>query len=295
MARILSHGRNFVLGALFTGLSVMAQEATDWNSRLKDGIAAISSGHYEQSVQILTALAEKSRSLPGADVRRGEVAFALASAYQYQGRLAVAEPLFLEARTNLEAAGPEARHTLGMTLHGLAQLRMAAGREDEAEGLLRSAARMCGESSGEEDACVIAARTHLGELYVHQGRSLEAEPILLAAVAILRKTSTARDDLLAEALRSLAGVYRIEGGYALAKPLLEESLDLSRRLGDCHPLVADRLVDLAGLYRLDHDAARGEPLLKKAVRIYELSNDPHLADALYEQGLGAIEEANWVA
>jgi len=293
MARILSHGRNFVLGALFTGLSVMAQEATGWNSRLKDGIAAISSGHYEQAVQILTALSEESESFPSADLRRAKVAFSLASAYQYQGRLAVAEPLYLEAKTILEAAGPEARHTLGMTLHGLAQLRMDAGRWNEAEELLRAAAQKCGETGGEKDRCAIAARTHLGELYVLEDRSLEAEPILVGAVTILRESSPARDDLLADALRSLANAYRLERRYALAKPLLQESLDLSSRLGECHPLVADRLVDLAALYRLEHDVARGEPLLKKAVRTYEMSHDPHLADALHELGLPALDEGKY--
>src|SRR5258708_4753333 len=145
MARSLSHGRNFILGVLCTGLSVMAQGTTSWSSRLKDGVAAIGSGHYEQAVEILTALAEESKSFAPTDVRRAKVAFSLASAYQYQGRPAVAEPLYLEARTILEAAGPEARHTLGMTLHGLAQLRMGAGKLDEAEKLLRSAAQMCGE------------------------------------------------------------------------------------------------------------------------------------------------------
>jgi tetratricopeptide (TPR) repeat protein len=292
MARTLSRGRNFVLGVLCTGLSVMAQGTTSWSSHLKDGIAAISSGRYEQAVEILTALAEESKSFPPMDVRRAKVAFSLASAYQYQGRPAVAEPLYLEARTILEAAGPEARHTLGMTLHGLAQLRLGARRWNEAEELLRSAARICGED-GERDPCAIAARMHLGELYVLEDRSLEAEPILAHEVAIVRETSPARDDLLADALRSLANVYRLQGRYALANPLLTESLDLSSRLGECHPLVGDRLVDLAGLYRLEHDAARGEPLLKKALRIYEMSNDPHLADALNELGLAAIDEGKY--
>lgn len=293
MARSLSHGRNFVLGALFTVLPVMAQGTTSWNSRLKDGIAAISSGHYEQAVQILTALSQESESFPAMDVRRAEAAFSLASAYQYQGRLAAAETSYLEARTILEAAGPEARHMLGMTLHGLAQLRMGAGKWNEAEELLHSAAQMCGETGGEKDRCAIAAGMHLGELYVLEDRSLEAEPILLHAVAILREASPAKDDLLADALGSLADVYRLQGRYALANPLLRESLDLSSRLGECHPLVADRLVDLAGLYRLEHDAARGEPLLKKAVRIYEMSDDPHLADALNELGFVAIEEGKY--
>jgi tetratricopeptide (TPR) repeat protein len=293
MARTLSHGRNFILGVLCTGLSVMAQGTTSWSSHLKDGIAAIGSGHYEQAVEILTALAEESKSFPAADLRRAKVAFSLASAYQYQGRLAAAEPLYLEARTLLEAAGPEAGHTLGMTLHGLAQLRMGARGWNEAEELLRSAARICGEADGEMDPCAIAARMHLGELYVLADRSLEAEPILAQAVAIFREISPARDDLLADALRNLADAYRLEGRYALAGPLFKESLELSTRLGECHPLVADRLVDLAGLYRLEHDTARGEPLLKKAVRIYEMNHDPHLADALNELGLAAIDEGKY--
>jgi tetratricopeptide (TPR) repeat protein len=281
------------LGALFTGLSVMAQGTTSWNSRLKDGIAAISSGHYEQAVQILTALSEEAESFPATDVRRAKVAFSLASVYQYQGRLPAAERLYVAARTILEAAGPEVRHSLGMTLHGLAQLRMGAGKWDEAEKLLRSASQMCGETGGERDRCAIAARTHLGELYVLEDRSIEAETILLDTVAILRETSPAMDDLLADALRSLANVYRLQGRYPLANPLLTESLDLGSLLGECHPLVADRLVDLAGLYRLEHDAARGEPLLKRAVRIYEMSDDPHLADALNELGLAALEEGKY--
>src|ERR1700730_17748820 len=166
MARIVSHGRSFVLAALFTGLSVMAQGPTSWSIRLRDGVSAISSGHYDQAVQILTALGQESKSFAKADLRRAQVAFSLASAYQYQGQLALAEPLYLEAKTILEGAEPQARHTLGMALHGLAQLRMGAGRWHEAEELLQSAAQMCGEADGERDPCTIAASAHLGELYV---------------------------------------------------------------------------------------------------------------------------------
>jgi len=293
MARIRSHGRSFVLGALFTALPVMAQDTTSWNSRLKDGIAAINSGHYEQAVQILTAVAEESKSFPGGDVRRADVALSLASAYQYQGRLAAAEPLYLEAKTTLEAAGPAARHTLGITLHGLAQLRIGESKWNDAEELLRSAIQICGETGGEKDPCSLASRTHLGELYLLQYRSSEAESMLTSAVTVLRQSSLVKNDLLADALRLLADVYRLQGRYALAEPLLKESLNLSSQLGECHPLVADRMVNLAGLYRLERDAARAEPLLRKAVRIYEMSSDPHLADAINELGLIAIEDGKY--
>lgn len=293
MARNCGQGRSLVLGVLLTTLVVMAQETTGWNSRLKDGITAISSGHYQQAVQILSALKEESRSLPAGDLRLTDVGLALATAYQYQGRFDLAEPLYLEAKSALEAAGPAARHRLGMTQNGLAQLRVSAARWSEAEDLLHAASENCRAAAGEDDRCAIAAIEHLGELFVLENRSPEAVRILVPAVDRLRGLSPPQNDLLADALHNLAAAYRQQGQYPAAEPLFKESLNLSSQWGELHPIYADRLVDLGGLYRLEKNAARGEPLLNKAARIYEVNNDPHLADALHELGLIALEEGKY--
>lgn len=293
MARNCGQGRSLVLSVLLTALAVMAQETTGWNSRLKDGIAAIGSGHYEQAVQILNALKEQSRSLPLGDVRQADVGLALATAYQYQGHFDLAEPLFSSVISAFEAVGPRARHSLGMAQHGLAEIQVATGRFGEAEDLLRLAAENCRAVGGENDRCSIAATEHLGEAYVLEDRGTEAAPILLPVVDRLRGTSPPQNDLLVDALHNLAAAYRQQGRYDIAEPLLKESLSLSSQFGELHPIFADRLVDLGGLYRLEHNSARGEPLLAKAAHIYEINNDPHLADALSQLGLIALEEGKY--
>jgi len=294
MARILSRGRSFLLGALVTALTVTAQETPSWNGRLKDGIGAISAGQYEVAVQILTPLLEASKAFPAGDLRRANCALSLATAYQQQGRLELAEPMYQLARSILEqAAGPQARRSLGIALHGLGELRSVMGQWNEAEQLLGSAQAACREAGGENEPCALASMVHLGQLYALENRNQDAETTLTQAIEVLRRAAFPPADLLADALRTLGGVYRQQGRYTQTEPLFREALELSRRLGETHPLVADRLVDLGGLYTLEHDTARGEPLLAKAVRIYETNQDPHLADALSELGSVALEEGNY--
>lgn len=293
MARIWSQGRSLVLGVLLTGLAVAAQETTGWDSRLKDGVAAVGSGQYQQAVQILTVLLSESRSFAGSDPRRTDVALALATAYRYQGRADLAETLYIEAKTWLQAAGPEFRHTLGIAQHGLAEVYVSTGRWNEAENLLSAAADNCQSAAGEKSACAMAAMVHLGELYVLESHNSEAVSMLGPLVERLRNLTPPRIDLLADALHALASAYSQQGRYESAEPLLREALNLSKHLGESHPVFADRLVDLGGLYRLEGNTARGEPLLKKAVSIYEANNDPHLADAVHQLGLIALEEGKY--
>jgi tetratricopeptide (TPR) repeat protein len=98
---------------------------------------------------------------------------------------------------------------------------------------------------------------------------------------------------MAAADRTLASIYLAAGQYAVAQPLLEESLTLTRKMGEAHPAFADSLADLARLFRLEHNAARAAPLSKKAAQIYEASGDPSLAGVLNEQGLLAVDDQKY--
>lgn len=283
-----------VFAALFCFLTPLfaTTDRLSWDINYNRGLAAFESGRYAEAVPALTAALDQARSFTPGDARLVKSAYTLALTYYVQGQPTLAEPLFLEAKSTVEAMGSGGRPLLGYVLEGLGELRLEQARWRESELFFNQAIAACSETHGATHACTLTAQRHLGELFSMQGRMAEAENLFGQLIGTLRQVPKS-PELLAGALDSLASVYIGESRLELAEPLLRESQAVSAQNGITGPVLADSLVDLGRLYRLEGNSARAEPLLNKALGIYQGTSDPHQAGALQELGLIAIGEGKF--
>ena len=279
-------GRSVVFAPLFATLCLPAQDNSTWEENFVRGSEAIRAGRYPEARRILLAALVQARSFGADDVRRAQSNAVLATVYQLQGELKLADPLYLEARAILEANGDAGRSSLAYVLDSLGQLRLEQGRWVEAEQLLKQSRLLYEQTDGPNSLTSMSAVRHLGELYACLGRHAEAEALLKQTVVFLRKSE--KPGVLAATLVSLGHLYMIEGHPALAESALKEAMDLDLKLRDGNPSLADAMVNLAALYRVEGQTARAEPLLRKAAKIYTDAGDPHLAGVLSETGLIAL-------
>ncbi len=293
MAHRLSRLRSLATWFCLAAPLFAAQESASWESNYNQALAAMDAGQYAQAVAALTVSLTEARKLPQPDERQVKSAHTLALAYQLQGNLAEAEPLFLEAKRSVEALGSQGSVLLGYVLDGLGELRLDQGRAAEAEPLLRKALESCRAALGARHFCTLTATRHLGVLLTTRGATGEAEALFQNLVGVLRQDTTLPRDFLAGCLANLATAYMREGRYETAEPLLKESLELGNQAGSATPALADTLLDLGELYRLENNPARAEPLINKALHIYEAANDPQQASALSQLGQVALDEGKF--
>ena len=283
------------LGQIFAGVFCLimpllaAPDRPSWDLNYKQGIAAFDAGHYGEAEIALGAALAQARSFSSPDVRFVKSAYTLGLTYYVQGKPALAEPLYLEAKTAAEALEASGRPLLGYVLLALGELRMEQAQWKESEQLLERAKSVCSETRGPTHSCTLTAQRRLGELMAMQGRTAESQHIFEELIGTLRQSSGS-PELLAGALTNLAAVYIAQTRPELAEPLLRESLDIASQNGISGPSLADSMVDLGQLYRLKGDSTRAEPLLRKALGVYEAANDPHQANALNELGMIAVDE-----
>ena len=286
MTHLWTLRRSVVFASLFATYLLHAQENSTWEENFVRGSEAIRAGRYPEARRILLTALEQASSFDANDFRRAQTDAVLATVYQLQGELKLADALFLEARPILEASGDEGKSSLAFVLDALGQIRMEEGRWAEAEQLLKQSRLLYEQLDGGKNFTRMIAVRHLGELYACTGRHAEAEALLKQSVAALRKSEM--PGVLAAALVSLGHLYLLEGRHGLAESALKEALDLKIKFRDDGPSLADAMVNLAVLYRVMGQSERAEPLLRKAGKIYTDAGDPHLAGVLSEAGLIAL-------
>lgn len=293
MTRFLSPGRSLVFGFLLTEMVLVARQPLNWDARLSDGIAAVKAGHAAEAIQLLLPLSEEAKALPPEDVRCVESALALAAAYQYQGQLDQAEPLYLEAIQWLEARTEKSGPMLALAFDNLGRLRLEQGRWREAEEFLGKARDFYTRTRSAGDPGIANVNRLLGETYLSQGRVAEAVALLEHAVDTLRQAPDAASQTVAAGLRSLATAYTVQGRYPEAEELLQESIQLNREDSRTQLELADSMLALGHVCLLLHDTARAMPLLEKAARIFEDHADSHLPSALSELGAAALQDRKY--
>jgi tetratricopeptide (TPR) repeat protein len=293
MTHAWSLSRRCVLIVFFATFFLAAQDGTNWEAHIQEGVRSFEAGRYAQAIESLTAALQDAQAFPALDLRRSDAAHLLGMSYQFRGDFDRAETFYLQAKAIRESKGEAGREVLGITLDGMAQLRFEQERWKDAEELARQASALCSETRGEYDSCTLTANRHLGEIYSVEGRLVEGENILQQVIQAARRDPALGPQLLPVALRDQALVFIAKGQYREAEPLLKEALDLSTKLGEDRPETADTLVALARLYRIEGNAARAEPLLHQAAAIYNKNNDSCLAHALQELAMIAIADGKY--
>jgi CHAT domain-containing protein/tetratricopeptide (TPR) repeat protein len=226
----------------------------------------------------------------------------IALTYEWQGRYADAESMYLRAvAMNEKIQGPWGQ-LLATSLNELASLFTTQGRYAEAEPLLRRTLQIRERGFGVEHETVAYALHDLAMLYILEGRYAEAEAPLIRALAINpdvgwgnitlaslylkqgrraeadaqiqraiasnEKYLTQDSDSAATALSVLGDFFRDQSRYAEAEPLYKRSLVLREKFLDPdHPRVGQSLNDLAVAYSALGRRAEAEPMYMRSLKI----------------------------
>ena len=136
----------------------------------------------------------------------------LGSLFQYQGRLAEAEPLLERSLAIYEKAFGVDK--VGLSLNNLATLYMAQGRDTKAELLLKRSIALYEKARSDDPEGLM----NLAQLYSNHRRYAEAAPLLKRALAMQEKVFGTDHPVVAGTFVRLASLYRSQGqpGPALA-------------------------------------------------------------------------------
>ncbi|MHC4681922.1 MAG: tetratricopeptide repeat protein, partial [Planctomycetota bacterium] len=172
--------------------------------------------------------------------------FDLAEVYRALGKDRKAEQLYVDGMSRrLEDTGmPDLRF-----LCGLAQLRMAQGKYDDANDLLVEASSAGRENLGDDHPYTLTFINSLAVLRTKQKLYEEAERLFQEALEGRKlKLGDDHPDTL-ESKNDLAVLYKEQGRYEEAEPLLLEALEGRRlKLGDAHPHTLESRNNLIDLY-----------------------------------------------
>ena len=190
----------------------------------------------------------------------------LARLLRDQGRLADAEPLYLEALdARRKALGDRHPDTL-TSINGLALLLRAQGRLGEAEPLYLEALVARRETLGDRHAMTLTSINNLALLLSDLGRLGDAEPLYLEALAARRETLGDRHPKTLVSINNLALLLSDLRRWEEAEPLYIETLTARREtLGDRHPKTLTTINNLANLLRDQGRPADAEPLYLEAL------------------------------
>ena len=229
------------------------KDQPDVQARLRTTMGAVYTnlGVYDVAVDLLKDALETERRVLGADDPDTLIAMnRLADAFWFQGKLADAEPLYLELVDRRQRIlGPDHQATLRAN-YDLASLYSEQGRVKEAEELkvktLDAQRRVLGESHRD----TLDSMANLSVTYFRQGRYKEALPLAEAATAgSLRLLGPDHPDTLVSQ-RLVADIYTRFDRDAEAEALFLKTLAAERRvLGDNHQWPAMTLAALGRLYQ----------------------------------------------
>jgi CHAT domain-containing protein/tetratricopeptide (TPR) repeat protein len=208
---------------------------------------------------------------------------------QAQGRLAAAEPLYMEALAMRQRLYPAEKYPAGhpdlaQSLNNLALLQKAQGRLSTAEPLYREALAMYrrlypAEKYPAGHLDLARSLNNLALLLQAQGRLSAAEPLCREAQAMcqrlypVEKYPAGHPDL-AQSVNSLAYLLHEQGRLSAAGPLYREALAMRQRLYPAekypagHPDLARSLNNLASLLQGQGRLSAAEPLCRDTLAMY---------------------------
>lgn len=183
---------------------------------------------YQQCVLTIQSRCSEQHPLVAASLNN------LASFYQFQGKYAEAEPLFIQALAINQQA--DNHLNLAISLNNLAGLYKAQGKYTEAEALYVQALAIKQEALGEPHPSLATSLNNLASVYYAQERYDEAEAIYQKVLELKKCLLGKRHPSLATAWNNLASVYHAQKRYKEAEALYSRAVDLSSQvLGATHP------------------------------------------------------------
>ncbi len=219
----------------------------------------------------------------------------LASLYESQGKIALAEPLYLKVlEIRRRMLGEQNPQTLN-TANGLANLYTDKGNYAQAEALQRKTLDVQRRVLGEEHPDTLLTMNDLALTYMNQRKFTQAEPLWTKVVEGLRRVHGEQHPDTLDALGNQAVNFWGEGKYEQAESMSKEVLQISRRtLGEDHPKTLQFMSVLAATYFAQRKYAEAEPLQAKVVEsrrrvigeenLFTLRSMANLAATFQEEG-----------
>ena len=215
----------------------------------------------------------------------------LAVILMMQGRLADAEPVFLEAIGLRRAAAEPAK--LAESLNGYAELLRQRDRPEAAAKTFDDAIKIATPLAESDPLLLARLETNRAGLAKDRGRLGEAEEGVRRSIAIKERAAAAGIPAdLSIGWLNLAEIYRLEGNPDAARPLYEKSLaEAKKELGPDHPELAIHMSQLAVLDRDTGKLADAERLFGEAAAhlTRTIGDHPMLAQTLND--LAEVEVA----
>jgi len=192
----------------------------------------------------------------------------IATAKQFSGDVAGAEPIFRETLATMERVlGPDDKETLA-TRNNLAMLLIELGKYVEAEPILRATLETQTRTLGERDGTTLDSMNNLATLLEYLDRYQDALPLTQRALQLRREVQGPEHPGTLIALNNYAMLLNKLGRTAEAEPLYRETYDLSVKvLGAEHNDTQTSLSNLAGLTRDQGRSADAEKLYRQVLEV----------------------------
>ncbi|MGI8633465.1 MAG: tetratricopeptide repeat protein [Solirubrobacterales bacterium] len=181
-------------------------------------------------------------------------------------------------------------------LVGLAAVRRAEARPQDADPLLAEALELIGGHAGAAPGAVVEILVEAGARRAEQADHAAAQALFERAVAAADGSPAGRqrDDARARALAALAGSFRMQGRFAEAEPLFRRALELGEStFGDHSIEVAGICNDLAITFKFSGRFADAKPLYRRALGILSAAygTEEHPDAASIYHNLGGLAHA----
>jgi tetratricopeptide (TPR) repeat protein len=274
---------------VFSAALINAQApSSEWLPLNHEGLRLSKIPDYAAAEQAFrSALAEAER-FGEQDSRFAETLSNLAVIRREQGDLDQAEKLIRRAVELREKyAGADSRE-LAWALNNLGAILHAAGRDAEADPVLRRAL-LIAETAG-DDKLIGPILNGLGLSLMDQGEAARAEPVLRRALAIFEKSSGSDSLEVGRAANNLGMLYCLNREYAKAETELRRALQLYEKHVDPeHPFLAVTLNNLFTILADEKRFDEGEPYLRRALAICEKTCEGTARLASMHAGLATLE------
>jgi tetratricopeptide (TPR) repeat protein len=247
-----------------------------WRDLNSEGVRLSNAGNFVVAeVRFRAALVEAEKFGEG-DYRLWANLSNLAFTRQQQGDAQGAEKLYrrvLELREKY--LGPNSSE-VAMTLNNIAASLRAAGRNAEADPVLRRALLIA--EGNHDDKVTAAILNTLGLVLLSEGERARAEPVLRRAMALFEKIGGPDSLDAGKAANNLATVYANEGEFVKAEEWLRKAAPIyEKHLPQDHPDLAlvwnNMFTALAAQKRYDE----AEPYLRRAI---EIASRPGVSEAV---------------
>jgi serine/threonine protein kinase len=215
----------------------------------------------------------------------------LARVYQYQDRLAQAEPLMVQVfEVAKRVNGPEHPSTLTY-MNNLGLLYSDQSKVDAAEALLSNAVDLRRRALGADHPDTLTSCNNLAALLSNlRGEHARAEPLYVQVLEVRRRVIGDEHPDTLSSINNLGILYRNLGRYAEAEPLLSEALKgLRKQVGEDHLHTIITLCNVGLVYRDQGKYPEAERCLTDALqRGRKMLGDRHVSTLLTTSNLACL-------